>query len=377
MALTDFYVRGYRSVKDVWLRLKPINVIVGANGTGKSNLYRALNLISSAAAGRLAAAFAEEGGLPSALWAGRFKKFDKKNTIRLSVRVGKYEYNLECGYAGEFLRPDFFLDDPVVTREEIFLLEKGHRHKLLHRKGKIIVARNAAGKEVEYLVQIPDSESVFLELSDPANFPHLFSLRQEFLNWRFYHHFRTDEDSPIRKPQIGFLTPVLNNEGTDLASALASIKESGDAEALARAVDEAFPGSGLIISRESAGLKILMDSPDFPGRPFTAAEFSDGTLQYLCLVAALLSLKAAPFVAFNEPETSLHPRLIEPLARLIVEGSRHSQVWITTHSRDLADAIMDKSGYEPLELAKEEGETTLVGVGLGGYKEKEDWFDDD
>ena len=71
MTIHKLWVRGYRSIKDVALKLDSVNAIVGANGTGKSNLYRALYLLSRAANGELAKAIAEEGGMPSALWAGR------------------------------------------------------------------------------------------------------------------------------------------------------------------------------------------------------------------------------------------------------------------------------------------------------------------
>jgi predicted ATPase len=90
-----------------------------------------------------------------------------------------------------------------------------------------------------------------------------------------------------------------------------------------------------------------------------ARELSDGTLKYLCLVAALLSQRPAALIALNEPESSLHPDLIRPLAGLIVDASKKSQVWVTTHSRELTSAIQEASGVEPTELQLVEGETVL------------------
>ena len=86
---------------------------------------------------------------------------------------------------------------------------------------------------------------------------------------------------------------------------------------------------------------------------------------------------APPVIVLNEPETSLHPNLIKPLAQLIVRCSADSQIWLTTHSRELADGIMDLSGYEPFELHKVNGETRLVGTGLGGYRESDEEDDED
>ena len=67
-------------------------------------------------------------------------------------------------------------------------------------------------------------------------------------------------------------------------------------------------------------------------RPMGAGELSDGTLRYLCLMAALLSPRPPPFLALNEPEMSLHPDLLGPLSRLIVEAAKNSQIWVTTHA---------------------------------------------
>jgi len=70
----------------------------------------------------------------------------------------------------------------------------------------------------------------------------------------------------------------------------------------------------------------------FPGvyRELSAREFSDGTLQYLCILAALLSPRPAPFVVLNEPETSVHPDLFKAMAQLILDASGHSQILLTT-----------------------------------------------
>ncbi len=71
-------------------------------------------------------------------------------------------------------------------------------------------------------------------------------------------------------------------------------------------------------------------------RDLSAREFSDGTLQYLCILAALLTPRPAPFMVLNEPETSIHPDLFKPMAELILLASKNSQILLTTHSKDLA-----------------------------------------
>lgn len=91
-----------------------------------------------------------------------------------------------------------------------------------------------------------------------------------------------------------------------------------------------------------------------------ARELSDGTLKYLCLVAALMSPRPPALIALNEPESSLHPDLIQPLAELIVNASKASQVWVTTHAQSLAQAIKRIAAAGVTELRLSDGETIIV-----------------
>ena len=203
------------------------------------------------------------------------------------------------------------------------------------------------------------SESVIAQLSDPHRFPQLSAVRQEFLNWRFYHQFRVDADSPIRQPQVGVRNPVLAHDGRDLAAAMQTILEIGDAKAL-RMACRGLSGFAIANRRPRRAVPVGAGMPMFQ-RPFTAAELSDGTLRYLCLMAALFSPRPPSVLALNEPETHLHPDLLTPLARLIVRASERSQLWVTTHSEKLATSMKNQAGVDLIQLEKRNGETRVVG----------------
>lgn len=126
-----------------------------------------------------------------------------------------------------------------------------------------------------------------------------------------------------------------------------------------RILDRAFPGC-VFYSDNSGGRFRLMMKREGLTRPLEPAEFSDGTLRFLCLAVALLSPRPPAFIALNEPENSLHPQMLPALAQLIAEASRHSQIWLTSHSPELANLIEKHAAFSLYQLAMEDGETQLT-----------------
>jgi len=356
MPISSFHVAGYRSIRNLHLPLQQINVLVGPNGCGKTNLYRAMFLLHAVAGGQLARTLATEGGMPSVLWAGERIK-NKPVRLTVGVTVDPLAFELSCGLPTPGISK--FTLDPQVKEEYVRYLEGGRKVYLLERDHTSVKVRDADGKRVFLPMALSEAESVLAELREPQRFPVLSSLRQEFLHWRFYHQFRTDPAAPVRQPQVGVRTPILSHDGHDLAAALQTILEIGDRGALDEAIALAFPGASLIIEAPRACFGVMLKMPEFQ-RAFDARELSDGTLHYLCLLAALLSPRPPTLLALNEPETSIHPDLLEPLALLIVRASRDSQLWITTHSKVLAGFIQHHSQVEPIQLEKVGGETRVV-----------------
>jgi len=365
MAIAELSVAGYRSIRAMRLPLGRINVLTGPNGCGKSNLYNAVFLFAKAAGGGFARAIAEEGGMPSVMWAGaekvRFTRRKPAARVKLAVTLDMFSYQLECGLpqCGPPVEGgSAFLLDPEIKEESVSLSGGGRRTILMDRQGATAHLRDADARLVRYPIALYSSESVLAQIQEPHLYPELSALRAEMGQWRFYHQFRTDAGSPLRHPQIGVLTPVLAHDGGDLAAALQTIVEIGDADGMREAVDRAFPGATVEVVSDRTRFRVAMHMPGVL-RPLEAGELSDGTLRYLCLVAALLSPRPPALLALNEPETSIHPDLIGPLGELITKASRKSQLWITTHSRTLAEAIERFSGEAPVRLRLEDGETVV------------------
>jgi predicted ATPase len=112
--------------------------------------------------------------------------------------------------------------------------------------------------------------------------------------------------------------------------------------------------------------------PDFPNRVFQPRELSDGQIRFLGLAAALMSYRLPPLIALNEPEASLHPDMLLPLAEMIAEASKTSQIWIVTHSAQLAEAVRERCGVRPRKVIRENGATWIEGMRLTGVIAGED-----
>lgn len=377
--ITCLAISGYRSLRDVKLELGPLNVVTGANGSGKSSLYRSLRLLSDVAQGRAIASLAAEGGLASTLWAGPEKISHRMRTgevpVQGTVRDGPVSLKLgfsaeDYGYAIDLGLPvssrSRFSHDPEIKAEAVWTGSMlGSANMLADRRGSYVRIRSSeTGAWRDSMKNLPASDSMMTHCADPVDGLELLLLRERMRAWRFYDDLRTDRDAPARRPQIGTFTPILASDGADVGAAIQTIMEIGDADALDEAIADAFDGASLEVGDffqvEMRQYGLL--------RPLSAAELSDGTLRYILLVAALLSPRPPELMILNEPEGSLHPDLLAPLARLLSRASERSQVIVVSHSKQLVAALENNPSSTSIELRKDLGETFVTGESSINWK---------
>lgn len=357
MTIHQLAVSGYRSLQNVVLPLDRLTLVTGANGSGKSNLYRALRLIVAAARGELVGALAREGGLPAVLWAGperlgRAMRAGEQPVqggtrqqavrLRLGFAADPFSYAIELGYPQE--GQTAFALDPALKGEWIWAGNSFHPRAVLSRGG---------GQ------QHPD-RSLFQSGADPQEQPEVHLLRERILCWRFNDSFRTDVGAPARQPRVGTRCFALTGDGGDLAAAVQTILENGDAKGLHQAVADAFPGCHLSVSTEAGLFRLRLHQPGLL-RPLDAAELSDGTLRYLLLTVALFSPRLPPLLVLNEPEGSLHPDLLTPLARLILAAAERTQVWVIAHAPELITLLAAERRCRHVSLERQLGATVVKG----------------
>jgi predicted ATPase len=370
--LQTLAISNYRSILDLVVPLGRLNVITGANGSGKSNLYRALRLLAETARDGVVSALAREGGLHSTVWAGPedLSRRMRSGEVAVQGTPRKEPVRLRMGFAGDEFSYAISLGLPTSGR---FTLDPEIKHEAiwaggLLRPSTLLVERNhsvvRARTESEWAIAANDIntfDSIFDQLADPNMTPELFWLRQRIREWRFYDHFRTDRDAPARQPQIGTRTPVLSHDGSDLAAALETIREVGDNEALDSIIADAFSGARIGINVSDGGRFAVEFHQKGLLRPLSAAELSDGTLRFLLLAAALLTPRPPSLMVLNEPETSLHPDVLPALAKLISSAAKDVQVWVVTHSAKLISALKKDRSCSLIELEKELGCTAIRG----------------
>ncbi len=361
-------ISGYRSLRDLTVPLGPLTIVTGANGSGKTSLYRSLRLLAEAAQGRLVAALAAEGGLASTLWAGpeAIGRDVRSGVHPVQGTVRKGAISLKLGFSGSTggyavdlgfpIPPHPFPLDPAIKVETLWTGDLPTRTSLLaERRGALVRLRCArSGAWREAMADLSPFDSVVTHCAEPTDGAELLALRERLRDWRFYDALRTDPQAPARRPSVMTYTPVLAGDGADLAAALATIRAIGDAAALDDAVEHAFPGSHLHVAEGNGGFRLAQHGLL---RPLGAAELSDGTLRYILLAAALLSPRPPDLMVLNEPESSLHPSLMPPLARLLAHAAQRGQIVVVSHSEVLLAALRAEARPQEIRLEKDFGET--------------------
>lgn len=379
--ITTVAVAGYRSLRDLVLPLARLTVVTGANGVGKSSLYRSLRLLAGCGRDEVVVAVAREGGLDSTLWAGpeeigravREGRAPVQGTVRrgpVSLRLGvQLDDDTGLGYALDLGLPPLgrtaFGRDPELKTETLWTGAAPRPSSLAaERRGGHVRVRDDAGAWTELGRALRPFESLLTEVVDPLRAPEVLRMRENLRSWRFYDHFRTDATAPSRLPQLGTRTPVLAADGADVAAAVQTIRELGGGDTFDAAIEDAFPGSRVDVAVDGSQFSLAVRQHGLL-RPLAGPELSDGTLRYLLWATALLSPRPPQLLVVNEPETSLHPDLLPALGSLVVAASAKAQTLVVTHSPLLLDAIgraaAGRDDVRRVELEKRFGETVVRG----------------
>lgn len=317
--LEKLEVRGYKSIRHAEIPLDRVNVLIGANGSGKSNLIDLFQFMRRLADGDLQAAVAQAGGADCLLHYGR------KTTDRLAITLWfRREDSLLDGYACELLPTS---DDNFVFAEEraFFLGEAQHARPYDEWVGM-------GGYRETKLWEKAKSSRVTRYVASAMR------------SWQVYHFHDTSSSAKVKQTQDIGDNRALHADAGNLAAYLYLLREKYPEHyrLIVDAVRLAAPFFGDFVLRplELNPEKIRLEWRE-RGRDnvFGAHVLSDGTLRFICLATLLLqpTERMPQTIVLDEPELGLHPSAIALLAGMVRSACVHNQVIIATQSVTLVN----------------------------------------
>lgn len=346
MKITQLSIEGFRSLKNVRWSPGDLNVIIGPNGTGKSNLLRFLELISVSAQGKLGKYVQSLGGMDPIVWDGEATSIK----FALETKPAVSELDPEC-YELELVRLGLG-SSYRIENERLINSHKKRKgieknpFKFLERRAKMAVIFDENERTFVTPEEfVSDEESLLSVASGPFSNNHFIPpFQRELASIAVYRDLNTNTDAPIRQSAISRMEKRVDPDGQNLISVMHTLY-TGDRDfkndinsAMRAAFGDDF--EELIFppaADQRVQLRIRWKSLR---REQSAAELSDGTLRFLFLLTVLASPSLAPLIAIDEPETGLHPSMLPLVAEYAADASKRSQVVLTTHSPQFLDAFV-------------------------------------
>jgi predicted ATPase len=320
MLLSRIELENLLSFKHLDFEMRPLNVLVGPNASGKSNLIRSLSLIQALPKRGLSQAIADGGGSRS--WINRRTGGVASIHIEGSEEP-RFDYTLSFQEAGQSWAID------RETYANVF--ERRQEQVSLGTRGNTVMQTSIAS-----------NVSVLSEIRHPSE-PALAKLADAFNNIRLYREFVTGPRAQARSgTSSSLLADHLDEDGANLALRLGEMDLQIGLHTVNRAISRLFELFSEVKVSTRGGITQLYVREKGIENTFAATSLSDGTLRLLCLLTVLLDPTPPPLICIEEPETGLHPDAIRDVAGLLVEASSRTQVVVTTHSPALIDALSDQ-----------------------------------
>ena len=336
------------------LELRSLNVLIGANGSGKSNLIEALELLR-ATPGDLLKPVRDGGGVRDWLWKGG----EQHPVARIEAVVSYPGGSVPLRYSLSFTEVGqrFEIVDERVENET---LESGdsqpqYFYKFENGRGVLNVKGERRGLQHE---DIDPVTSILAQRKDPDQYPELTYLGNVFPKIRIHRDWSFGRYTPPRLPQKADLpNDYLEPDARNLGLVLNRLKLNFPVKRkLLKALASLYEGiDDFDVKIEGGTIQVFLHEGDII---IPATRLSDGTLRYLCLLAILCDPDPPPLVCIEEPELGLHPDVLPTLADLMKEASQRTQLIVTTHSDILVDAMSDQP-ESVLVVEKVDGNTRI------------------
>jgi predicted ATPase len=325
------------------IQLQPLNVLIGANTSGKSNLIEAIGILKATPTD-LPTPFRQGGGVSEFLWKGEQENPIAKieATLDYPQRSKILRYQVSLTATGQRLE----LVDEAVENEQRYSGEQDVYFYYRYQRGRPVLNIKKIDDDsgsIERTLRredlVPD-QSVLSQRKDPDLYPELSYLSNEFSNIGLYRHWQMGRYSEPRNAQKTDLPehPLLE-DGSNLGLVLNNLQHKIGNRLILDKLKKFYAAAEELSVRIYGGtVQIFIREEGFI-QPIPANRLSDGTLRYLFLIALLLDPTSPPLICIEEPEIGLHPDILPTIAEMLIEASKRTQIIITTHSDALVSAL--------------------------------------
>lgn len=327
------------------LPLEPLNVLIGPNASGKSNLIEALSLLA-AAPRDLQHPIREGGGVREWPWKGT----ERLGTAMLDVTVEYPKAAMPLRYRLSFKEAGwrFDLQDEAVENQGPLPGNTDPYFYYRYQEGRPVLnvftdADTTRSSRRLLRDDVKPDQSILSQRRDPDSYPELTYLADQFEGMRFYRELNLGRLTPTRRPQRSDLPKdFLLEDASNLGVLLSDLLNRPDvrSQVLNYARDFYEAVEDVRIDFTGGQVQIFLHESELR-HSIPATRLSDGTLRYLCLLAILCHPESPPVICIEEPELGLHPDIIPRVAKLLMQASAHTQLFVTTHSDILVNALSE------------------------------------
>ena len=351
--------------------LEPLNVLIGPNASGKSNFIEVLSLLH-AAPSDLQEPIRRGGGVRDWLWKG--VPGTPTATVEVTFRPQmpfRYRLSFTC------TSDRFTIVDEVVEDAKPESSSEAPDFYYRYKKGSPVIKVGVptgvdpseqvplppAGDRPEQVLppeEVDQDQSILSQRRDRRAYPELWAMSMIFRFTHLYRGLDLRRDAPVRLPQKPDLPQsYLMEDASNLSVVLSDLLNQPDVkERILERMRDFYPSFRDVMVTISGGAVQIFFHEKGLHHPIPASRLSDGSLRYLCLLAVLCNPNSPGVVCIEEPELGLHPDIIPEVAKLLVEASSRSQIFVTTHSDVLVDALTE-TPEAVIVCEKEEGATRM------------------
>lgn len=342
--------------------LKPLNVVIGPNASGKSNLIEVIGLLQNTPRD-LTKPISEGGTVTQWLWKGAPNKPIATIEAIVSPPPGEMasdHRNMPIRYRLSFTRVGDRLeitDERIENEKPLHGYQKPYLY-FAYENGRTMLNVKGERRELRR-EEINPQQSVLSQRKDLDQYPELTYLGRLFADFRLYRDWEFGRDSTQRDVYAADLpNNFLEEDASNLGLMLSKLRADPNVKPQLLEYLRMFYEEAEDINLTISGGWVDISIEEKGKFTIPAIRLSDGTLRWLSLLTILLHPSPPPFVCIEEPELGLHPDIIRPLAKLLLSASERMQLIVTTHSDALVEELTD-TPEAVVVCEKEGGSTTL------------------